>query len=286
MKVYSRKYLFTAILSSLILLLIASLTVSAESAPFYWEFINVDIDVQENGDMLVTETQKYVFTAAHTNERYRWISLEKVDHIDNVQVFEEEEELSAATGVKDKQFWIKWSHSLNPPESHTFVLKYRVAGGLHIDNSGDQVFWKALFKDRNAPIQSGNVIVRLPAPLAGQILSFKSSGIPADTRKVDAQTVEFIARESLPPGKEMVVQVTFPHDLLDVSRPNWQRWQWIQSPLAWLKQYWIGILVALGIIAKLLGYGGGFGIGFGGGGFSGGGGGGSGGGGGGGGGGG
>ena len=37
--------------------------VQAQAAsPFYWEFINVDIDVQENGDMLITETQKYVFS--------------------------------------------------------------------------------------------------------------------------------------------------------------------------------------------------------------------------------
>ncbi len=57
MKIYSRKYSFTVILSSLMFLLIASLTLPAESAPFYWEFINVDIEVQENGDMLVTLTQ-------------------------------------------------------------------------------------------------------------------------------------------------------------------------------------------------------------------------------------
>lgn len=51
---------------------------AADQPPFHWEFINVDIDVQENGDMLVTETQKYVFTAPHTNKRYRWIPLDKV----------------------------------------------------------------------------------------------------------------------------------------------------------------------------------------------------------------
>ena len=48
-----------------------------EQTPFYWKYINVDIDVQENGDMLITETQKYVFTGPHTNERYRWIPLNK-----------------------------------------------------------------------------------------------------------------------------------------------------------------------------------------------------------------
>ncbi len=70
------------------ILLIASLAFHgvsvAEPPPFYWEFINVEIDVQENGDMLITETQKYVFTGPHTNKRYRYIPLDRVDRIDSV----------------------------------------------------------------------------------------------------------------------------------------------------------------------------------------------------------
>ncbi|MGB3402921.1 MAG: hypothetical protein WBA77_09540, partial [Microcoleaceae cyanobacterium] len=33
--------------------------------------MNVDIEVQENGDMLVSETQKYVFNQPYKNQRYR-----------------------------------------------------------------------------------------------------------------------------------------------------------------------------------------------------------------------
>jgi len=59
-----------ATLILLMLLVVAlinpSITSAQETSPFYWEFINVDIDVQDNGDMLITETQKYVFTASHT----------------------------------------------------------------------------------------------------------------------------------------------------------------------------------------------------------------------------
>ena len=117
-------------------------SVSAQkSSPFYWEFINVEIDVQENGDMLVAETQKYVFTAPHTNERYRWRPLSKTGGIDSVELFEGEEKLPATAGVKNNRQWIKWRHELNPPESHTFVIKYRVKGGLHIDDNADMVYF-------------------------------------------------------------------------------------------------------------------------------------------------
>ncbi len=59
---------------------------AAQQLPFYWDNINVIIDVQTNGDMLVTETQKYVFTADYNTERYRYIPLGKVDEIKDVIV--------------------------------------------------------------------------------------------------------------------------------------------------------------------------------------------------------
>ncbi|MCI5139918.1 MAG: DUF2207 domain-containing protein, partial [Candidatus Electrothrix sp. AR1] len=145
-----------------LLLLLTVQTASAKSPPFYWEFINVLIDLQVNGDMDITETQKYVFTGPHTNERYRYIPLDKVGAIDQIEVFEGEEKLAVETNIKNGQRWIKWQHELNPPESHTFVLKYRVIGGIQVHGEEDWVFVKAIFKDRSAPIHSGKVTVRLP----------------------------------------------------------------------------------------------------------------------------
>ncbi len=66
--------------------------------PFYWEFMNVDIEVQTNGDMLVTETQKYMFNSAHSNQRYRYIPLDKVDAIKDVTVAENGEIIPSQVG--------------------------------------------------------------------------------------------------------------------------------------------------------------------------------------------
>jgi uncharacterized membrane protein YgcG len=221
------KYFFCTASSLLIFVVIALLPIGAahaqEAAPFYWGFIHVEIDVQENGDMLVTETQKYVFTAPHTNERYRWLPLDKVDAIEDIAVIERGNPLSATSGVENNQLWIRWRHKLNAPESHTFVVKYRVIGGLHIDDAGDKVSWKAIFADRSAPVQSANVTVRLPPSLAGYIVQFNSFGASANQRQVDPRTVEITSRGALQPGKAMSVTVVFPHGLLDVPIPNWQR---------------------------------------------------------------
>ena len=238
-------------------LVLASLTVSTASAdepPFYWEYINVDIEVQENGDMLVTETQKYVFTGPHTNQRYRYIPMDKVDGIDSIQVFDQDWRLLAVdTGIQDNEQWIRWSREVSPPESHIFTLKYRVRGGLHIHDDGDQVFWKALFKDRDAPIDAGMVTVHLPFSMSGKIISFKSFGVPADARQVDEQTVEFVSRGALSPGKELEVQVTFPHGVLEVPAPEWrQKRSGLLGPVRTLL-YVMGFAIAMIVLRRIAG---------------------------------
>jgi hypothetical protein len=80
----------------------------AQSVPFYWEFMNVDIAVQNNGDMLITETQKYTFTGDYQNQRYRYIPLDKVDKITDVTVSENGQTLTSETGIENNQLWRWW----------------------------------------------------------------------------------------------------------------------------------------------------------------------------------
>jgi hypothetical protein len=46
------------LMAALTLFMVAVTHVAAQEIPFYWDNINVTIDLQANGDMLVTETQK------------------------------------------------------------------------------------------------------------------------------------------------------------------------------------------------------------------------------------
>ena len=148
------------LMASLSLLLVTVTHATAQQLPFYWDNINVTIEVQTNGDMLVTETQKYVFTAAYNNERYRYIPLDKVDDIKDVTVSENNQIIPSSIGTENNQLWIRWQHELKPPDSHTFVIKYRVVGGLQLDGENTLVYWKAIAAGRKAPINTGKVTVR------------------------------------------------------------------------------------------------------------------------------
>ncbi|NOY71901.1 MAG: DUF2207 domain-containing protein [Gammaproteobacteria bacterium] len=195
----------------LVLLLSTQVFKTQEPTPFYWEFINVEIDIQENGDILVSETQKYIFTAPYTNKRYRWLSLALVDSIEGVEVFEEGQNLFASVGVENNRLWIEWQHALTPPDSHTFVIKYRVKGGLQ----GNKISWRAIFKERVSTIKRANVIIRLPASLEENIIrfsnkKFKRIGDAFSTLQIYARTIELVSQEELYPGEGLKVSIIFP----------------------------------------------------------------------------
>jgi uncharacterized membrane protein YgcG len=214
------KFLFAFLLGiALILLPVLPLTAQTTS-PFYWDFINVDMEVQENGDMLVTETQKYVFTASHTNQRYRYIPLDGIEQITDIAVFEGDRQIPSTTGIDNNQQWIQWQHELKPPDTHTFVLKYRVVGGLQVDSQKTQVYWKAIFPDRKAPVNAAKVTVKLPEVLSGKVLSFQNYGVSAIDRQVNPTTFEFMANKAVQPGEELEVQVTFPTEVLNLDESN------------------------------------------------------------------
>lgn len=193
------------------------------ASPFYWEFINVDIALQSSGDLLITETQKYTFTASHTNQRYRYIPLNRIDAIADVEVMENGETLASTTGKKGNQFWIHWQHPLNPPESHIFTLKYRVVGGVHAQGDVSQIYWRALFPNRSAPIQQGQVTVHLPDELAGKIIAFEGLGKPFQDRQINSQTFEFTLNDPLEPQQFFDIKVQFPAHILGLEVPQWQQ---------------------------------------------------------------
>jgi uncharacterized membrane protein YgcG len=211
-------------LMTLLATLLTSLThVTAQDAPFFWDAINVDMNVQSNGDMLITETHKYVFPTKYNNQRFRYIPLDKIDKITDVTVQENNRVIPSQTGIENGQFRISWQHKLKPPSKHTFVIKYRVVGGLQVDSQNTQVYWKAIFADRKAPIKTAIVRVQLPKSLSGKVLSFQSFGALSDAREINSTTFEFIAKAPILPQEELEVQITLESGTINFPLPQWQQ---------------------------------------------------------------
>lgn len=181
--------------------------------PFHWEFINVEIDLQENGDMLVKETQQYVFDSAYSDLRYRWIPLDGIDSIADISVTEDGKPLNIKTDIESDRQWIQWTRPVKGPETQTFVLKYRVIGGVAKHKEGDVLHWTAVFKGHSAPVNTTNVTVKYPLNLVGHVQSYQSA-IP---KKLNSQAVEFVYEKPLLANQGFDVSVTFTGGILNMQ---------------------------------------------------------------------
>ena len=193
--------------------------------PYYWDFVNVNIDAKADGSMIVEEVQKYTFNQPWTNERHRFILLDKLDDIQDVSVSENGQALKTKTSIKDQRFYIEWIHPINgldSPESHVFTLRYKVFGGLHQQGTSaqDELYWKAIFPKRRAPILNAKITVKLPPELEDKIIDLDSLGHSTHKKQINPQTVEFVALNEISPGEGIAIEGTFPHNILNLDPPT------------------------------------------------------------------
>jgi hypothetical protein len=253
--------------------LLPSAALAAPVDTWNWTYIHVEIELQENGDMLISEEQEYAFKAGHGETRhapYRSLPTNRLDDIKDVEVYELATNseafpvpvpLSVRIEREDDQFRIRWSHELDPPQTHTFLLKYRVIGGLHVAKSTDvprrgsrrertdELYWNAVAWPRPAVVEKARVRIHLPSPLHGKIRRVTSYGAPAGlTTTPDEEIVEFNSLPRIARDTGLDVLVAFPHGILKIDRP---RWQPHKSVWGRLKDRWPSrnVLIGLGVLA-------------------------------------
>jgi len=240
-------FLLLTVLTALGLSLGNFQALAAASSTYHYEYINVDIKILENSDIVISETQSFVFTSGDFHYGFRWIPTDRLESIDNVEVWEGDRQYQlnplvkewidtrqkngtspggdnyayAAWRGKDK-FWIGWWFPETVNSSRTIELKYTVHGGLRIDSPADQLYWKAIFGDRDSYVGSSQVTVHLPRLVSPEQLSIHSYGVPAIRNILDEQTIEFLTGR-IPADEELEVRVYFPHGIVSGMPPAWQK---------------------------------------------------------------
>ncbi|MDI7275135.1 MAG: DUF2207 domain-containing protein, partial [Anaerolineae bacterium] len=196
----------------------------ADDKTYHWDYIDVDITIQPNGDLDIVERHCYVFTEGSFTYAYRDVPLTRVESIDDVWVEEDGQRYGSdrlRVEHRDASLRITWYYPSTRNASRTFDLHYRARGALRIYEGGDQLYWKAIFSDRDFAVLRSRVTVHLPAALAGADLKVASYGVSAEYEVVDSQTVRF-ATGRVRPGEELEVRIQFPHGLLAAGKPSWQ----------------------------------------------------------------
>jgi predicted phage tail protein len=233
------------LLSAIILFLVAisvlplhQYTRAAELQVATFDSFHVDINILSNSDMEITETQKYSFLEGTFHYGYRWIPLDEVGSIDTIQVYEDGrpyvrnpavrrwidnyqqtgespagDYYAYYTWTEDDKLWIGWWYPETKGGSRVFEISYVVHGGLWLHSEGDQLYWRAVFGDRDTAISRATVTVRFPEPISDQ-LTIYSYGAETQNQVIDDRTIEFTTTGPVPNDMALDIRVIFPHGIV------------------------------------------------------------------------
>ena len=243
----ANRILFPLILLALLLALAP--TALAQTKTFHWVNWDIDVTLQPDGSLDVTETQTLEFAGAPFTFGFRSIPIGRSgnnDGITNVSVREGDlvysESFSNAPGTfevveQGDEARINWY--FEPAlGARTYTFSYTVLGavrtGTSEEGSGDQIFWTVIPSDHPARVDSSTTTITLPDGVYPQkytgtddylVEAYLNNQPTTDvqiTVSEDERVVTYEALRSIMPGEKLDVRVQFPHGLLPIETPAWQ----------------------------------------------------------------
>jgi hypothetical protein len=216
--------------------------VSASSlAALAWSRYDVDIQVNTNGTLTVTEIQTIQFTGGQSYRKGFAVIPQARGSIHDVKVWEgpqaytpsgSQQPYTFSTSTNDNgDLEIVWYFPPTANSIHTFNLQYTVRDGLlyYPDQGYDRLQWKAIPSDHDYPIVASRVTVKLPggAPILnapdGKALVGVAFGDPASASVgSDRTTATFESIGALSPGQGIEIRVDFQYGAVAGSPPPWQ----------------------------------------------------------------
>jgi hypothetical protein len=149
---------FAAVSLQLLLMLVAAGPAAAQgSRPVNWQRVDVDLDIQPTGSLIVSETQ-----ASQLNDTFqgggRVVPLDRTTGASDVLVAELVGDRTMANGhgggaqantysssVGPEDLRIEWSFPATTNATRTLVWRYILNAAIRIHDAGDQLQWRAIY---------------------------------------------------------------------------------------------------------------------------------------------
>ncbi|MFN7035744.1 MAG: DUF2207 family protein [Bellilinea sp.] len=209
--------------------LLGGLVQPAAAKSYFAERFDVEINLQPNGELLVTETVLFNFEGGPFTFAFREISKNELDRLEFVSARMDGFLLtpgSQAGQVEVSQdseaLRVVWHFGPTSDARHTFELTYRVIGAVRQTNQGDGLAWVAIPPEHEYNIRNSEIRLVLPAgmtplkPVALRGEQFE----PLEEAGAHIFRLGEIAADS-----EVIVEAYFPAGSLIEQPPQWQALQ-------------------------------------------------------------
>ena len=138
-----------ALTLSLLLCLLLIATVQAAKS-YEAQRYDVDLAIQEDGSLVVTETAVFDFEGGPFTYVFRDLAYTEVDAIDRLQASMDGKVLPQGTGPGQVEIQagdplqVTWHFAPTSDSTHTFTLVYRVQGAIRQLDDADALIWRAI----------------------------------------------------------------------------------------------------------------------------------------------
>lgn len=187
------------------------------------------IEIEENGDLFVTEHTKYKFLKGEFTYAYRHIHKHNTNNIKFVKAFINDEPVSTEKSdryieIADKKGYLKitWFY---PPEKDSVKLtvKYRAEGAVYQEENADMFVWNIIPTDKKFFIKNMKSEVYFPtsAEIITQPRFLKGNAeIVENPYKPSKNKIEVVSN-SIEPNKKLLLELRFAKGSIVSEQPKW-----------------------------------------------------------------
>lgn len=192
------------------------------------ERYDVDLAIQPDAALVVTETVAFRFEGGPFTYVFRDLAYRELDEIDRLQAGMDGQPLPQGTGPGQvevqagKPLKVIWHFAPVSNATHTFTLVYRVQGAIRRLADADALIWRAIPEEHDYEIAASTITLRYPAsaPLLGRPTV---RGVAAEIETGDGLAV--ITAQGIRRNRDLIVEARFPHGSLIRTAPRWQATQ-------------------------------------------------------------
>jgi predicted membrane protein DUF2207 len=211
---------------AIIAVLFASLVLAspAEAAKEYEaEQFDVQIDLQEDGSAIITETVRFHFAGDPFTFAFREISARETDGVTFLEAQMDGSPLPPGTQAGQVEvatgdpLTVTWHFTPTTNTSHVLAVRY-LAKGVIRKGAADTLIWRAVPEDHEYPI--GSSTVTLTYPSAAALLETPSLSRDFEMSATEGRVV--LSHGNLAPDQDLILSANFAADSLTRSTPHWQ----------------------------------------------------------------
>ncbi|MCS7247704.1 MAG: DUF2207 domain-containing protein [Anaerolineales bacterium] len=216
----SRK-IFAILLVSLLLILLVSVAQAGKS--YYAERFNVQLDLQPDGDMIITETVVFRFEGGPFTYAFRHISAERTDGLTFLEA--SMDGIAMPQGTQAGQVEVQtgdplkvtWHFSPTSNSMHTFVVRYRVTGVVSTGGA-DILRWYVIPPDHGYPISQSTIWLNVPP----NVQPLKSPSLDRAFSVTATATGFELTTSGIGANEGVILTAEFPANSLVSAMPKWQ----------------------------------------------------------------